>query len=284
MNFETWFKQQQPEIPFRSCEAVLKLVEEGSTVPFIARYRKEQTGNLDEVAIQKSIDAQEEWTKILKRQEFIVGEIEHQKKLTPELKEKIVTTYDLARLEDLYLPYKQKRKTKATLAKEAGLERLAEWIWNCGHGTETPQPGQTLEIWAFTFRNEEKEIKDAAAAIEGAQNILIERIAETQELRELVRRSVFDTGYVRSVKADKAKPHSKFENYFAYHEKIKTLLEPQTSHRYLAMRRGWMEEELTLSVGGAPEDAQFEAALLKAFEAFACTVTEIGRASCRERV
>ncbi|MCM2280194.1 MAG: RNA-binding transcriptional accessory protein [Oligoflexia bacterium] len=274
MTFETWFQSVHPSIALKGCDAVLKLAADGSTVPFIARYRKEQTGNLDEVAIQKCIDAKEEWDKILKRQEFIVGEIEHQKKLTPELKTKITSTFDLNQLEDLYLPYKVKRKTKATLAKEAGLEPLADWIWNCGHGTETPQPGQTLEIWAFTFRNEEKGFPDAAKAIEGAQDILIERLSETQELRQLVRDAVFKKGCLKTAQGEKPKPNSKYSNYFQYHEAVESLLKPENTHRYLAIRRGWMEEELSLSVGGAPTDTEFDDQLLKAFEGAACTVAD----------
>jgi len=272
MTFETWFKQNYPEIPTLSALAVLKLAEEGATVPFIARYRKEQTGNLDEVGIQKSIDAKENWDQILKRQAFIVEEIERQKKLTPELKVKIQNTYQLDLLEDVYLPYKQKRKTKATIAKEAGLEPLADWIWNCGHGTEKPQDGQTLEIWALTFRNEEKEITDAQKAIDGAQDIIIERLSETQQLRQRVRTAMFEQGNVRTGKAEKAKPNSKFELYFEHHETVASLQQPQNSHRYLAMRRGWMEEELTLSLGGKPGDDAFEKDLMTAFEAAACTV------------
>jgi uncharacterized protein len=250
----------------RSAQAVLALAAEGATVPFMARYRKEQTGALDEVGIQKVLDAKEKWDALVKRQAFILEEIERQKKLTPELKEQVLSTFDADRLEDLYLPYKQKRKTKAAIAKEAGLEPLADWIWNCGHGTETPQPGQTLELWALTFRNEEKGILDAQAAIDGAQDILIERLSENQDLRQLVRTKIFERGSLSTGKGSKAKPASKFETYFEYHEKVQSLLQPQNSHRYLAIRRGWMEEELTLQVGGGAEHAAFEAELLKAFE------------------
>ena len=277
MNFETWFKELHPQITAASTAAVLRLVEEGGTVPFIARYRKEQTGNLDEVGIQAVIDGKERWDTVLKRQAFILEEIERQKKLTPELKDKIVATFDAQTLEDLYLPYKVKRKTKAALAREAGLEPLADWIWNCGHGTEQPQPGQTLDIWAFTFRNEEKGFNDAAAAIGGAQDILIERLSETQELRQQVRDQLFKHGNARTGKGPKVKSNSKYELYFSYSEPVEKLLKPENSHRYLAARRGWMEEELTLNIGGPSlpekneEDPAFEGSMLKAFEGAACT-------------
>ena len=279
MNFETWFQTIHPEIPNRSISAVLSLAADGGTVPFIARYRKEQTGNLNEVAIQAVLDENEKWEQLLNRQKFILGEIEKQKKLTPELKEKILTTFKSEYLEDLYLPYKLQKKTKAAIAKEAGLEPLANWIWDCGHGLDTPHPGQTLEIWAFTFRNDAKEIKDAETAIAGAQDILIERIAHIQELRQLVRTQTFEKGTLRTEKATKAKPHSKFETYFDYREPITSLSLPQNSHRYLAIRRGWIEEELTLSVTGPADDPESEARLLQAFEREACTVLDSPGAS-----
>jgi uncharacterized protein len=294
LNFETWFKELHPSISIPSATAVLRLTEEGGTVPFIARYRKEQTGNLDEVGIQSVIDGKERWDTLIKRQAFIVEEIERQNKLTPELKEKVLATFDAQLLEDLYLPYKVKRKTKAALAREAGLEPLADWIWNCGHGTESPQPGQTLEIWAFTFRNEEKGFKDAAAAIAGAQDILIERLSEKAELRQMVRDQLFKQGFARTGKGPKVKPNSKYEPYFDYSEPVESLLKPENSHRYLAARRGWMEEELTLGIGGptlpegsaeekptgkgakgqSQEDPAFQAKMLAAFEQEACTAPD----------
>lgn len=278
MTFETWFQSLYADIPIPSALAVLRLAAEGATVPFIARYRKEQTGNLDEVAIQKSITAKERWDEILKRQGFIVEEIERQGKLTDELKDKILTTFQLDSLEDIYLPYKQKRKTKATVAKEAGLEPFADWIWNCGHGTETPQPGQTLELFALAFFNAEKNINDAAAAIAGAQDIITERLSETQELREFTRQTVFERAAVKTGQAEKAKPHSKYERYFDYHEPIQSLLRPESSHRYLAMRRGWTEEELTLNIGGytseGAADESYETSLTGRFEKEACIVPD----------
>ncbi len=273
MNFQIFLAKETPSVLPQQAEAVLKLHQEGATLPFIARYRKEQTGNLDEVGIQKVIDTFEKWEAVLKRQKFIHEEIEKQEKLTPELKEKILSTYALEELEDIYLPFKQKRKTKATIAKEAGLEPLAQWLWDLGHGLE--EADQTPEVFAATFINEEKKVKDAAAALQGAQDILVERLAETQELRQFARQNTFEKGALRSAKGAKSKPHSKFESYFEFSEHISKLLLPQNSHRYLAMRRGWMEEELSVNIGGKPDanggDSGFEEILLKTFENAACS-------------
>ena len=273
MTFEIWFQSIHADIPVQSANSVLKLTEEGGTIPFIARYRKEQTGNLDEVAIANVINSKERWDEIIKRQAFIVEEIERQGKLTEELKEQIMSAFNLDTLEDLYLPYKQKRKTKATIAKEAGLEPLAIWIWDVAHALATPEPGQTLEAFALAFYNAEKNINDSATAISGAQDILTERLAETIELREHTRKTVFERGVGKTAKAEKAKPASKFERYFDYFEPIQSLLKPEASHRYRAMRRGWMEEELTLTIGAAPEDADFDLILQGRFESEACPAT-----------
>ncbi|HET6146912.1 MAG TPA: Tex family protein [Polyangia bacterium] len=261
-----------------SVAAVLRLAGGGATVPFIARYRKEETGQLDEVAIRQVIDAQESWDEIVKRQTFIVAEIDSQGKLTPQLQAELVSTFDLARLEDLYLPFKQKRKTKATVAREAGLEPLASWLWDCGHGAITPAPGETPEARARAFCDADKGIADVAAALAGAGELLTERLAEDPTLRQTVRAAYFDKGHVRTRRADKAKPNSRFENYFAYQERVAELRKPLASHRYLAMRRGWVEEELMLSIGGAlppGDDAPVDGLLdhlSGVFEAAACSV------------
>jgi len=272
--FASWFRARHPEIRLEGARAVLDLAAGGATVPFIARYRKEMTGNLDEVAIRRALEAGELWERITNRQAIILEAIERQKKLTPALKEQVLATLDLEGLEDLYLPYKQKRKTRAVLAREAGLEPLADWIWNCGHGTETPLPGQTLELWAFTFRNLEKGIDTAEKAVLAARDILVERLSEFPELRARVRHELLEKGWLQATRTDKAKPHSKYETYFAFREKVGSLRESQNSHRYLAVRRGAAEGELALAVGGAPDDPQFEARLLEAFEAAACTVPD----------
>lgn len=281
MNFEKWFDLQFPKsAPPSGVQAVVKLAAEGATVPFIARYRKEQTGNLNEVVIQNILEAKEKWDQVLDRQKFILGEIEKQGKLTEALKSSVTSAFSMTELDDLYLPYKIKRKTKAGMAREAGLEPLADWIWNCGHGTETPLEGQTLDVWALSFHNAAAGITDAKLAIDGAQDILVEKISEIQSLRQTTREVVFKTGSVHAGKAAGAKPNSKYENYFDHHEAISQLQNPKNSHRYLAMRRGWMEEELTLAVGGPwsavdnKQEESWEADLLKRYQAEACSVQD----------
>jgi protein Tex len=273
MTFSSWLRERHPQIPAAGAAAILELAEGGATVPFIARYRKEQTGNLDEVAIRDVIEAKERWDEIGKRQAFIVEEIERQGKLTPELRQAILGTFDLTALEDLYLPFKQKRKTKAALAREAGLEPLADWLWGCGHGDTDPR-GETPEAHAAAFVDNAKGVADVPAALAGAAEIVVERLSEDAPLRKHVRARLFDRGFVRTRKGEKAKTPSRFENYFAFQESVGELLKPTSSHRYLAMRRGAAEEELVLTVGGRLDEEAKDALmeeLLGAFETAACT-------------
>jgi len=250
-DFFHWFSLKYPGINARSVEVVSALAAEGATVPFMARYRKEQTGNLDEVQIQNVIDGVDLWKEILKRQDYIIKEIEKQDKLTDELKSRILASHDLDRLEDIYLPFKLKRKTKAMIAKEAGLEPLALELWAAWKG-EAPAPAGTLEARAAKFIDASKKLPDVAAVIQGTSDILIEKIAENLELRSYCRDTLWKDAFLKSTKGAKAKTPSKFDKYFDYAEPLQSLLRVEASHRYLAMRRGWMEEELSLSLSGAP--------------------------------
>ncbi|MEO5667752.1 MAG: Tex family protein [Bdellovibrionota bacterium] len=249
--FFSWFSPKHPGINARSVEVVSALVAEGSTVPFMARYRKEQTGNLDEVQIQAVIDGVDLWKELLKRQDHILKEIEKQEKLTDALKSRILACFDLDLLEDIYLPFKLKRKTKAMIAKEAGLEPLALGVWQAWKG-EAPAPAGTLELRAAAFVDAAKKLPDVAAVIQGVSDILIEKIAEDMELRVYCRDTLWKEAFLKSTKGAKAKTPSKFDKYFDYSESLQSLLRIEASHRYLAMRRGWMEEELSLSLSGAP--------------------------------
>jgi uncharacterized protein len=265
MDFSLWLSKKLPGISLAHANAVVGLAAEGSTVAFIARYRKEQTGNMDEVMIQKVIEAKEELEATVKRQAYILGEIKEQKKLTPELEKVISATFDLDRLEEIYLPFKQKRKTKAMQAKEAGLEPLALWIWGCAQGTEQ-SGGITLEVKAQEFFNKEAEITDIKTVLEKTQDILIEMFSLNQGLRDFVRESTLKNGFIKTAKGKKAQPNSKFERYFEYSESIASLSKPENSHRYLACRRGWTEEELTLNIDGGPEGDRLHEGHIARFE------------------
>ena len=273
MNFETWLRARHPAIPPRSVAAVLELAGGGATVPFIARYRKEATGGLDEVGVENVLESRKAWDEIVKRQAFVLGEIEAQGKMTPELSQRLLSTFDLPALEDLYLPFKKKRKTKAVLAREAGLAPLADWLWDVGHASASADGG-TPEGRAALFLNAEAGFADAAAALQGAVEILVERLSETEELRQLVRREAFEKGAIVSSKGEKAKPASKFELYFDSREPIASLMKPGNSHRYMAMRRGYLEGELSLSLGDAPAHPGLQERLLARFEAAAGAARE----------
>lgn len=250
-------------VPARSAQAVLDLAAEGATVPFIARYRKEKTGNLDEVQIRAIIDASEAYNEIVKRKVFLLKEINEQGNLTGEIKKRIETSWDLGELEEIYRPFKKKKKTKATLAREAGLEPLAQWIWDWGHNLI--QDETALEIKAKNFINPAHKIQTYDEALKGAQDILVEKISNEPELRVLVRNNFFEKGKIVSKASKGYKPHSKYEMYKEFEEPVKSLLETRASHRYMAMRRGWQEEELSVDIKGD------EAYLISTYEKFSCT-------------
>jgi uncharacterized protein len=199
LSFEDWFATRHATIPVTSAQAVLALSGSGATLPFIARYRKEQTGNLDEVAIQSVLDAKETWDAVQHRKKFICDEIDKQGKLTPELKEKILATYDLERLEDLYLPYKLKRKTKAAIAREAGLEPLARVDVAASRTRTRASASPSRKGGRVRLAREER--RDDGAGHRGARDIVIERLSEGPDLRERVRRALFDDGNVCTKKA-----------------------------------------------------------------------------------
>lgn len=260
---EKFVTERLPKVAWNAAKAVIDLTAEGATVPFIARYRKERTGNLDEVQIREIIDLDQEYKELLKRKEFVLKEIQEQGNLTEELKKRILGSWDLGEVEELYRPYKKKKKTKATLAREAGLEPYAQWIWGLGHGQSND--GLTLEVKAKEFINPSAKFATYEEVMRGAQNILVEKLSNDPDLREKVRSNYFEKGMVESKPGKKVKPKSKFETYFDHKEKVSSLLEKKNSHRYLAMRRGWKEGELTVTVA-SPDDE----ALLHEFETFAC--------------
>jgi uncharacterized protein len=226
---------QALNVPLRGLVAVIELLDDGGTVPFIARYRKEATGNLDEVQILDIEEKLAYFRDLMERRETILASIAEQGKLTDELKTRIEGTLDKSELEDLYLPYKPKRRTKATIAREKGLEPLAQYLW-AQQNTDAP-----LETFAATFVNAELGVASVDEALEGARHIVAEWISEDADLRKALRQFVFDEGIVVSRKAmDAVDEQEKFKMYYEYSEPVKTI----PSHRMLAIRRGEGENVL----------------------------------------
>ncbi len=255
-----------PTVAAKSAQAVIELSAEGGTVPFIARYRKEKTGNLDEVQIRAVLEAHETFNEIIKRKTFLVKEIGEQGNLTAEIKKRIDLSWDLGDLEEIYRPFKKKKKTKATIAREAGLEPLANWIWEVGHGLS--KEDSTMEIKAKSFINPSHKIQTYEDALKGAQDIIVEKIANDPDLRAQVQKNYMEKGRVSSKAAKGYKPHSKYEMYKEFEEAVKSLIETKSSHRYLAMRRGWQEEELSVDVKADDDE------LLKTYVRFATTTPD----------
>ena len=226
---------QKLNLPMRGLVAVIELLDDGGTVPFIARYRKEATGNLDEVQIRTIEEELAYFRELEDRRATILSSIQEQGKLSDELKARIEGALDKNELEDLYLPYKPKRRTKATIARERGLEPLAQYLW-AQQATEI-----SLEDFAATFVNAECGVATADEAIEGARHIVAEWISEDADLRKALRQFVFDEGVIMSRKTiDAVDEQEKFKMYYEYKEPAKTI----PSHRMLVIRRGEGEKVL----------------------------------------
>ena len=221
------------------------LLAEGSTVPFIARYRKEATGALDEVAIAVIRDRLQQLQQLDERKAAVLESIEKQGKLTDELKEKINLVETMAVLEDLYLPYKPKRRTRATMAREKGLEPLAQLIFE-------QKPDVDPKAEAAKFINEELKVASIDEALAGARDIIAEWINEDAKARGAIRQLYLEKGLFDSkVIKGKEQEGIKFKDYYDWQEPVKAA----PSHRVLAMRRGENEEFLMLRVVVPPEDA-----------------------------
>jgi uncharacterized protein len=230
---------QRLNLSLKSISATLALLDEGGTVPFIARYRKEATGNLDEVAIGAIEESVGYFRELLDRRETILNSIEEQGKLTPELKSKIEAVLDKTELEDLYLPFRPKRRTKATIAREKGLEPLA------GYLTSQQPSEQSLSELAASFVNAEKGIGSVEEALEGARHIIAEQISETAEFRAHLRQLMLAEGRVVSRKTEDGNdPDGKFKMYYEYSEPASRI----PSHRMLAIRRGSEEGVLYFQI------------------------------------
>lgn len=217
--------------------SVISLLEEGNTVPFIARYRKEATGSLDEVQIKDIEDAYHYVKTLEQRKEEVLRLIDEQGKLDDKLKAEIERAAVLQRLEDLYRPYKQKRRTKAMIAIEGGLEPLADQLMK--------QTAENIEQSAESYLNPEKEIHTAADALEGAKYIIAERVSEDAATRDRIRKTTWSSAQLTAVLKKGAEDERKvFENYYDYKEPLNKVV----PHRVLAINRGEKEEVLRVGV------------------------------------
>jgi len=253
LNNEKIFQMLSSELSIstKQIQNVIALLEDGNTVPFIARYRKEQTGALNEVEIRNISERWQYIQNLEKRKEEVIRLIEEQGKLTESLRNEILAAEKLQQVEDLYRPYRQKRRTKATIAKERGLEPLAKWIYSL------PLAG-SIEEEAEKYINEEKEIHTVEDALSGAKDIIAEWISDDPNFRQWIREQTLKEGMVVSTCKDEEKDEKKvFEMYYQYEEPIKKIV----PHRVLALNRG--EKEGILRVAIEPPTEQIVAYLKK---------------------
>ena len=224
-------------------EAAVKLIDEGNTIPFIARYRKEVTGALNDEQLRELDDRLKYLRNLEDRKTQVIASIEEQGKLTDELKEQILKAETMVLVEDLYRPYKQKRRTRATIAREKGLEQLAEYIKG-----QDAKEDVLVEAEKYVSDEEGKEVKSAKEAIAGALDIIAEQISDVADYRTYIRDITFKEGKLVAAAKD-AEAESVYENYYDYNEAIASI----PGHRILAINRGENEKFLTIKVE-APEE------------------------------
>lgn len=217
-------------------EAAVKLIDEGNTIPFISRYRKEATGSLNDEQLRNLHERLTYLRNLEEKKEQVIGSIEEQGKLTEELKNKILAAETLVVVEDLYRPYRPKRKTRASVAKEKGLEGLAQYILS----QDAKEP---LETEAAKYISEEKEVKDEKEALQGAKDIIAESISDEADYRIYIRNITMEEGTITSCAKDE-KAESVYEMYYDYEESVKKA----AGHRILALNRGENEKFLTVKI------------------------------------
>ena len=222
-------------IPVTKVKSAVSLLDEGNTIPFIARYRKEMTGELDENALRSIEEKLQYMRNLEERKREVIRLIDEQGKLTEELRADINKSVKLQEIEDLYRPYRQKRKTRASVAKERGLEPLSEWLWS------QPRSGDPLAE-AARYVNTEKGVPTAQDALNGAMDIIAENIADDASIRAWVRKFTFDQALLKT-EAKNAAEETVYEMYYSYQEPVRKL----PPHRVLAINRGEREEVLRVT-------------------------------------
>ena len=227
----------------KQVQQVIRLLAEDNTIPFIARYRKELTGGLNEVEINAIHEKWQYALHLQQRKEEIIRLIDEQGKLTDALRAEIEAAEKLQEVEDLYLPYKQKRRTRATIAKEKGLEPLSEWLLT--------KPETSVEAEAAKYLSDELGVKTIEDVLEGARDIIAEKISDDADVRKYIRDITFRKGIIKTEKKKKAEdPRFVYEMYYDYEEKVNQIV----PHRVLAINRGEKEEVLKVAIAAPEED------------------------------
>jgi len=227
-------------------EAAVKLIDEGSTIPFISRYRKEATGSLNDEQLRDLHERLLYLRNLEEKKEQVLGSIEEQGKLTEELKEKILAAQTLVVVEDLYRPYRPKRKTRASVAKAKGLDGLAEYI--LAQNAEAPVIEEAAKYVTGTDVEEEKQVKTAEEALQGAKDIIAESISDNADYRSYIREATMEEGVITSTAKDE-KAQSVYEMYYNFEEPVRKM----AGHRVLALNRGEAEKVLTVKVNAPVE-------------------------------
>lgn len=233
--------QEELNIKKTQVENTIKLIDEGNTIPFIARYRKELTGGLNDEVLRQFGERYTYLLNLESRKEQVLKNIEEQGKLTSELKQSIEEAMTATQVEDLYLPYRPKKRTRATIAKEKGLEVLAQAIMEQSH--------TDIETFAMQFVNEEKGVSDVKTALQGAQDILAEEISDRASFRGYIRNLTYKKGLIVT-KAKDEKAETVFDMYYDYSEKLSAI----PGHRILAINRGENEKALSVKIEAPTEE------------------------------
>ncbi len=227
---------EELEVKTGQVQAAVELLDEGCTVPFIARYRKEKTGALNDEQLRKLYERLTYLRNLEEKKQTVITSIQEQEKMTPELMKEIEACETMVALEDLYRPYRPKRRTRATIAKEAGLEPLAQIIM-------AQETSKTIDEEAAPFVNEEKGVKNVDEAVQGASDIIAEQISDTADYRTWIREKTFKLGRMVSTAKD-AEAKSVYENYYEFDEPLNKI----TGYRTLALNRGEKEKFLTVKI------------------------------------
>lgn len=269
IGFDAWFKRSFQSTPLDTAKKLIETYKNsGSSFGYLCTLDLAKT--LTDTQLLQVIDAIDEWEEIQRLQNQILQETEAQGKLTDELRQTILKTYSLNVLEDIFLPYKMKKKTLAAQAREAGMGEAADYIWNKGHDLPAgDKEFASLDELYAAYQKADTPYATPDSVQKAILNILTEKLAETPELRSAVRRAVFRQSKLRTVKGPKAKEKSRYSRYFNYREPIGSLKKPAAAARYLMLRKGWLEDELVLSFERPGDDS-----LKTLFETHACSNAE----------